>query len=235
MRFSYAESMTDPSFYAPLARAAEEAGYDSMVVPDSICYPLHADQPVPVHSRRQPRVPGGQAVHRAVLAHTGARRGHQRIFVSSRSWSSCRCATRCWWPSRRRRRRCSPATGSCWGSGPARGARTTRCSACRGQDRGRRMDEELAIIRGLSAGGYFEYHGRGLRPPAGQDLPGADASPSPSSSAATATPRCAAPPGSGDGWLHGGGDPADLPGLLARLAESAPGRDGTPTGRSRCT
>jgi len=23
----------------------------------------------------------------------------------------------------------------------------------------------------------------------------------------------------GDGWLHGGGDPADLPGLLARLAE----------------
>ena len=33
MRFSYAESMTEPSFYAPLARAAEEAGYDSMVVP----------------------------------------------------------------------------------------------------------------------------------------------------------------------------------------------------------
>ena len=23
----------------------------------------------------------------------------------------------------------------------------------------------------------------------------------------------------GDGWLHGGGDPADLPGLLARLTE----------------
>jgi alkanesulfonate monooxygenase SsuD/methylene tetrahydromethanopterin reductase-like flavin-dependent oxidoreductase (luciferase family) len=23
----------------------------------------------------------------------------------------------------------------------------------------------------------------------------------------------------GDGWLHGGGDPADLPGLLARLGE----------------
>jgi alkanesulfonate monooxygenase SsuD/methylene tetrahydromethanopterin reductase-like flavin-dependent oxidoreductase (luciferase family) len=23
----------------------------------------------------------------------------------------------------------------------------------------------------------------------------------------------------GDGWLHGGGDPAELPGLLARLAE----------------
>src|SRR3984957_13843356 len=42
MRFSYAESMTDPSFYAPLARAAEEAGYHSMVIPDSICYPRHS-------------------------------------------------------------------------------------------------------------------------------------------------------------------------------------------------
>src|SRR5579862_4503028 len=47
MRFSYAESMTDPSFYAPLARAAEEAGYHSMVIPDSICYPEHADSTYP--------------------------------------------------------------------------------------------------------------------------------------------------------------------------------------------
>ena len=43
MRFSYAESMTDPSFYLPLARAAEEAGYDSFIVPDSIAYPEHSD------------------------------------------------------------------------------------------------------------------------------------------------------------------------------------------------
>src|SRR6201984_2544433 len=34
--------MTEPLFYAPLAVAAEDAGYDSMVVPDSICYPRHS-------------------------------------------------------------------------------------------------------------------------------------------------------------------------------------------------
>src|SRR5712692_5086658 len=34
--------MTGPSFYAPLARAAEEAGFDSMVIPDSI-YPFSPD------------------------------------------------------------------------------------------------------------------------------------------------------------------------------------------------
>ena len=47
MRFSYAESMTDPSFYLPLAQAAEAAGYDSMVIPDSICYPEHATSTYP--------------------------------------------------------------------------------------------------------------------------------------------------------------------------------------------
>ena len=47
MRFCYAESMTDPSFYAPLARAAEEAGFDSMMVPDSVCYPERAGSRYP--------------------------------------------------------------------------------------------------------------------------------------------------------------------------------------------
>src|ERR1700723_1935379 len=47
MRFSYAESMTDPSYYLPLARAAEEANFDSMVIPDSICYPEESDTRYP--------------------------------------------------------------------------------------------------------------------------------------------------------------------------------------------
>ena len=47
MRFSYAEPMIDPTFYAPLATAAEQAGYDSMVVPDSIMYPAESDSTYP--------------------------------------------------------------------------------------------------------------------------------------------------------------------------------------------
>src|SRR5437764_15086291 len=39
--------MTDPAFYLPLAKAVEEAGYDSMVVPDSICYPQESDAQYP--------------------------------------------------------------------------------------------------------------------------------------------------------------------------------------------
>ena len=47
MRFSYAESMTDPTFFPALARAAEDSGWDGFIVPDSICYPEVSDSKYP--------------------------------------------------------------------------------------------------------------------------------------------------------------------------------------------
>src|SRR5947207_6221175 len=47
MRFSYAETFCDPAFLAPLAIAAEDAGYDSFVVPDSVLFPAHSDTRYP--------------------------------------------------------------------------------------------------------------------------------------------------------------------------------------------
>jgi len=84
--------------------------------------------------------------------------------------------------------------------------------------RGKRMDEEITIMRGLMAGGFFEFHGEIF------DVPSIKMSPTPSAPVPiligghhdAALKRAAI---DGDGWLHGGGDPADLPGLLARLAE----------------
>jgi alkanesulfonate monooxygenase SsuD/methylene tetrahydromethanopterin reductase-like flavin-dependent oxidoreductase (luciferase family) len=97
------------------------------------------------------------------------------------------------------------------------------------EGRGRRMDEELAVIRGLSAGGYFEYHGEIF------DLPPVKIAPVPSEPIpiligghSDAALRRAAR--AGDGWLHGGGDLAQLPGLLARLGgfRQQAGADGRP-------
>src|SRR5436305_14975919 len=47
MRFSYAEAFCDPSFLAPLAVAADDAGYDSFVVPDSVLFPAESDTRYP--------------------------------------------------------------------------------------------------------------------------------------------------------------------------------------------
>ena len=67
MRFTFAEAMTDPSFYAPLAQAAEKAGYAGFTIPDSLAYPEESDATYPytpdgnreflVHLR--PRAVGG--------------------------------------------------------------------------------------------------------------------------------------------------------------------------------
>src|SRR5258708_36988170 len=84
--------------------------------------------------------------------------------------------------------------------------------------RGRRMDEAIDIIRGLAAGGYYGYDGElGKLPPSKRSpLP---TEPIPiflGGHGETMLRRAAR---TGDGWMHGSGDPADLPGLLARLAE----------------
>ena len=216
MRFSYAESMTDPSFYAPLARAAEEAGYHSMVVPDSICYPRHSTSVYPFNpdgSREfledkpflEPfsLIPALGAVTSRLRFVTFVLKLPVRnpVLVAKQATST------------------AVLTGNrlVLGVGTSPWREDYEVTGVPWARRGQRMDEELQIIRGLSAGGYFEYHGEVF------DLAPVKISPVPSEPLpiligghGEAALRRAAR--AGDGWLHGGGDPADLPGLLARLA-----------------
>jgi probable F420-dependent oxidoreductase len=217
VRFSYAESMTDPSFYAPLARAAEEAGYDSMVVPDSICYPRHA-------TSRYPFTPDGSREFLedkpfiepfSLIPALGAVTTHLRFvtFVIKLPVRS---------PVLVAKQATSTAvlTGNrlVLGVGTSPWREDYEVLGVPWADRGRRMDEELAIIRGLSAGGYFEYHGQIF------DFGPVKIAPVPSEPIPVligghgdAALRRAARVG--DGWLHGGGDLAELTRLLARLGE----------------
>jgi len=216
MRFSYAESMTDPSFYAPLARAAEEAGYHSMVIPDSICYPLHADSTYPYN-------PDGS---REFLEDKPFLEPFSLIPALGAVTSRIRFATFVVkLPIRNPVLLAKQVTSTAvlTGNRLALGVGTSPWREdydVLGVDwagRGRRMDESIAILRGLAAGGYFEHHGAIF------DLPPVKIAPVPTEPIpvligghSDAALRRAA---GLDGWMHGGGDPADLPCLLARLAE----------------
>jgi|HubBroStandDraft_1064217.scaffolds.fasta_scaffold11844_5 probable F420-dependent oxidoreductase len=228
MRFCYAESMTDPSFYAPLARAAEEAGYDAMVVPDSICYPEHADSRYPFNpdgSREfledkpflEPfsLIPALGALTERLRFVTFVLKLPVRhpVLVAKQATST------------------AVLTGNrlVLGVGTSPWREDYEVLGVDWDTRGQRMDEEIAILRGLAAGGYFEHHGKIF------DLPPVKIAPVPSAPIpvligghSDAALRRAAR--LGDGWLHGGGDPAELPGLLARLAEHrrAAGTDARP-------
>ncbi len=217
MRFSYAESMTEPSFYAPLARAAEEAGYDSMVIPDSICYPEQSASVYPFNPdgtrdflEDKPflepfsLIPALGAVTERLRFITFVLKLPIRhpVLVAKQMTST------------------AVLTGNrlVLGVGTSPWREDYKVMGVPWARRGLRMDESLEVLRGLSTGGYFEFHGELY------DIPPVKIAPVPThlvpiliGGHGEAALRRAAR--SGDGWLHGGGKPEDLPGLLARLAE----------------
>ena len=217
MRFSYAESMTSPSFYAPLARAAEESGYHSMVVPDSICYPEQSASVYPFNPDGTREfledkpflepfslIPALGMVTKRLRFVTFVLKLPVRnpVLVAKQATST------------------AVLTGNrlVLGVGSSPWREDYEVLGVPWPGRGRRMDEELAVIRGLTAGGYFSFHGEIF------DLPPIKIAPVPSEPVpiligghGDAALRRAAR--GGDGWLHGGGDPGQLPGLLARLSE----------------
>jgi probable F420-dependent oxidoreductase len=217
MRFSYAESMTDPSFYAPLARAAEDAGYHSMVIPDSICYPRHATSTYPYNpdgSREfledkpflEPfsLIPALGAVTSRLRFTTFVVKVPVRnpVLLAKQATST------------------AVLTGNrlALGVGTSPWHEDYDVLGVEWAGRGRRLDESIAILRGLAGGGYFEFEGKSFALPAVKIAP-VPTEPIPvligghSDAALRRAARL------GDGWMHGGGDPADLPRLLARLAE----------------
>jgi probable F420-dependent oxidoreductase len=217
VRFCYAESMTDPSFYAPLARAAEEAGYDSMVIPDSICYPQESVSVYPFNPDGTREfledkpflepfslIPALGAVTQRLRFITFVLKLPVRhpVMVAKQMTST------------------AVLTGNrlVLGVGTSPWREDYDVLGVPWARRGQRMDESLTVLRGLSAGGYFEFHGEVY------DVPAIKIAPVPTMSVPiligghgeAALRRAAA---SGDGWLHGGGKPELLPGMLARLTE----------------
>src|SRR5579863_1630311 len=205
MRFSYAESMTDPSFYLPLARAAEEAGYHSLVVPDSICYPSESDT-------RYPFNPDGTRefledkpfIDPFVLAAAMASVTERLRFVTFVLKLPIRN------PVLVAKQAASVAvlTGNRFslGVGTSPWPEDYEVLDVPWEGRGRRMDESMDVIRGLTdpKDGFFEYHGSVY------DIPSIKMSPRPSEPLpllvggyGSAALRRAA---TADGWLHGGGD-----------------------------
>src|SRR3984957_13371355 len=158
MRFSYAESMTDPSFYAPLARAAQDAGYHSMVIPDSICYPREAGSTYPYNPDGSREFLEDKPFLEpfSLIPALGAVTSTLRFItfvVKVPVRSPVLLAKR------------APATAVLTGNRLALGVGTSPWREdydVLGVDwagRGRRLDESVAILRGLAGGGYFEFQG----------------------------------------------------------------------------
>lgn len=217
MRFAYTEAMTDPTFYVPLARAAEEAGFDSFVVPDSVCYPQESDSVYPYTPDGDRAFLEGKPFLDpfALIAALGAVTERLRFLTFVLKLPIRH-------PVLVAKQVASVAvlTGDRLDLGVGISPWPEDFAICDipWEGRGRRMDEAVDIVRGLTAGGWFEFHGEHYDVPALQMWP-VPGRPVPILVGGHSEPALRRAARQGDGWLHAGGDPAELGRLLTRLAE----------------
>ena len=218
MRFSYAESMIDPTMYAPLVQAAEAAGFDNFVVPDSICYPLDADTKYPYNADGSREflegkpfiepfslIPALAAVTERIRFTTFVVKLPIRhpVLVAKQVTSvgvitngrfRFGVGTSPW-------REDYDVTGVGW------------------ERRGARMDECIEVINGLQTGEFFGYSGEFY------EIPEIQLCPVPEERvpilvgghSALALERAGR---LGDGWIHAGGEPSELARMMSVVEES---------------
>jgi probable F420-dependent oxidoreductase len=217
MRFSYAESMTNPAYYGPLAKAAEAAGFHSMIVPDSICYPKTSDSKYPYtpDGNREfledkpfiepfALIPSLGAVTTRLCFNTFVvKLPIRNPVLTAKQAASVAVLT-------------DNRFG--FGVGVSPWPDDYRIVGVPWERRGKRMDEMIEIIKGLCAGGFFEYHGEIF------DIEAIKICPVPTKPLPiligghgdAALKRAAR---LGDGWMHAGGDPVEMERMIARIHE----------------
>jgi probable F420-dependent oxidoreductase len=215
MRFSYAETFCDPAFLAPLAQAAEDAGYDSFVVPDSLIFPAASDTLYPYTADGDRAFLEDKPIIEpfTLIPYLAARTNRIRfttfvlklavrpvVLVAKQAASIAVLSD-----DRLR-----------LGVGISPWPEDFAAMDVPWERRGARMDEMLDVLRGLTAGGWFEYHGELLQ------LERCKICPTPirpipllvGGHADVALRRAAR---AGDGWIHAGGDPAQLGDMVQRV------------------
>ena len=216
MRFTYAEAMTDPKFYIPLAQAAEGAGFDAMTIADSIAYPFESDSKYPYTADGNREFLDGKA-----FIETFALIGALSAVTTKLKFNIFVLKLPIRPPALVAKQAGSLAAlfdnRIGLGVGTSPWPEDYEIMGVPFAKRGKRMDECIDIIKGLTTGEYFEYHGEFY------DIPKTKMTPAPTEPLpiligghAEAALRRAA---RNDGWMHGGGPSEELDPLLKRLQQ----------------
>ena len=215
MRFSFAESLTDPSFYIPLAKAADEAGYHSMTIADSLAYPFESDSKYPYTPDGSREFLDGKEIIEAFVltAALGAVTSRLRF-----NFFVLKLPVRHPALTANQAGSLAALTGNRLGLGVGTSPwpEDYELVGIPFAKRGKRIDECIEIVQGLTTGEYFEFHGEFY------DIPKTKMTPAPTQPIPIlvgghhdAALRRAARL---DGWMHGGGtDPEELDRLIAKV------------------
>ena len=158
MRFAYHASMCSPDQYLPLARAVEEAGFDSFTVPDSICYPQASDTKYPYNEDGDREFLDGVPFIESFILMTAVAAVTTTLRLTS---SVVKLAIRQPTIVAKQLSSLAVLSNNRVGFGVGISPWPEDFAACQvpWEKRGKRMDEMLEIIRGLMSGEYFGYQG----------------------------------------------------------------------------
>ena len=208
MRFAYHATMCDPAFYMPLAIAAEDAGFDSFTLPDSICYPEESDSKYPYNETGDREfldgvpflepfvvIPAMAAITSTIRFTTSVMKlAIRQPVIVAKQLSSI-----------------AVLTDNRFVFGVGISPWPDDFAACQipWEKRGKRMDEMMDIVRGLMTGEYFSYDGEIFQIDSMKICP-APTQPVPMLIGGHTKPALRRAALRGDGFIHAGGTSEDL-------------------------
>lgn len=214
MRFHYAESMTAVANYLPLARAAEELGFAGFTIPDSLIYPKASDTSYSYTDDGGREFLENKPFVESFILATAIGVATTRLELTT---NVVKLPVRPPLYSAKLAASVAAITGDRFnlGVGLSVWPEDYAAMGVPYAKRGKRFDECLDIVKGLCAGGYFEFHGEfydiapvKLNPVPGKPLPiliGGH-----SDAAFKRAARF-------DGFMFAGGSPDDLAGPIATI------------------
>jgi probable F420-dependent oxidoreductase len=214
MRFFYQVGMCDGDHYLPLAKAAEDAGYHGITIPDSLCYPQEASSKYPYNADGSREfletVPFIESLIGVAAMAAVTTKIRFATFVYKLAIRQAAVVAK-------QVQGINVLSGNRFdfGVGISPWEEDFAVAQVPWEKRGKRFDEQIDIIRGLDTGDYFGYEGEFHNMPSNRMNP-VPSTPTPimiGGHADVALKRAAR----NDGWMCAGADLEQLTGYITKI------------------
>lgn len=217
MKFSLQVGMCDPSHYLPLARAAEQAGFNSVSVSDSICYPQEASSKYPYNKDGSREFLESVPFVESLISVSAMAAVTERLRFNTFVY---KLAVRQAPVVAKQVQGIQALSGNRFDFGIGISPWEEDFAVCGvpWAKRGKRFDEQIAILRGLESGEFFGFEGDTQSMPANKMCP-VTGEPTTLLIGGHAEPALKRAARVGDGWMCAGADMEQLEAYIRRINE----------------
>ena len=217
MRFSYQVGLCEPDHYLPLAAAAEQAGYDGITIPDSICYPREASSRYPYNKDGSREFLESVPFVESLISVAAMAAVTEKIRFATFVY---KLAIRQAPVVAKQVQGIQALSGNRFDFGIGISPWEEDFAVCDvpWAKRGKRFDEQIAILRGLESGEFFGYEGEIHHMPAVKMSPVPTAA-TPLLIGGHAEPALQRAARVGDGWMCAGADMQQLEAYIGRIRQ----------------